>query len=72
MVPAYNEVHAIRRTLDSLLAIDYPADRRQILVVSDASSDGTDDVVREYADRGVELLRLAQRSGKTAAENGGR
>ncbi len=69
VVPAYNEAHAIRRTLDSLLAIDYPADRRQILVVSDASTDGTDDVVREYADRGVELLRLAQRSGKTAAEN---
>ncbi len=69
VVPAYNEAHAIRRTLDSLLALDYPADRRQILVVSDASSDGTDEVVREYADRGVELLRLAQRSGKTAAEN---
>lgn len=69
VVPAYNEAHAIRRTLDSLLAIDYPADRRQILVVSDASTDGTDDVVREYAERGVELLRLAQRSGKTAAEN---
>jgi len=69
VVPAYNEERAIRRTLDSLLEIDYPADRRKILVVSDASTDGTDDIVRGYADRRVELLRLNQRSGKTAAEN---
>lgn len=70
-LPAYNEAASIRRTLDSLLALDYPADRRQILVISDASTDGTDDIVREYADRGVELLRLPERGGKTAAENAG-
>jgi cellulose synthase/poly-beta-1,6-N-acetylglucosamine synthase-like glycosyltransferase len=69
VVPAYNEERAIRRTVDSLLELEYPPDRRQILIISDASSDGTDEIVREYADKGVELLRLAQRSGKTAAEN---
>jgi cellulose synthase/poly-beta-1,6-N-acetylglucosamine synthase-like glycosyltransferase len=69
VVPAYNEAHAIRRTLESLLALDYPPERRQILVVSDASTDATDDIVREFAGRGVELLRLPERSGKTAAEN---
>lgn len=68
-VPAYNEGARIRSTIESLLAIDYPADRRQILIVSDASSDGTDGIVAEYADRGVELYRVAQRGGKTAAEN---
>ena len=69
VVPAYNEERTIGRTIESLLALDYPADRRQILVISDASSDGTDQVVKGYADRGVELFRMAQRSGKTAAEN---
>jgi glycosyltransferase involved in cell wall biosynthesis len=69
VVPAYNEAASIRRTLDSLLALDYPADRRQILIVSDCSTDGTDDIVAGYADRGVELLRMPERSGKTAAEN---
>jgi cellulose synthase/poly-beta-1,6-N-acetylglucosamine synthase-like glycosyltransferase len=68
-LPAYNEEQSIRRTLDSLLAIDYPADRRQILVISDASTDRTDAIAAEYRDRGVSLLRLATRSGKTAAEN---
>lgn len=68
-VPAYNEAASIGATLERLLAVDYPPERRQILVISDASTDGTDDVVRSYAGRGVELLRLPQRSGKTAAEN---
>lgn len=67
-VPAYNEERQIADTLDALLALDYPPERRQILVVSDASADRTDDIVRGYADRGVELLSLADRHGKTAAE----
>ncbi len=68
-LPAYNEERSIRDTLEALLRVDYPSDRRQILVTSDASSDRTDDIVREFAARGVELLRLPARAGKTAAEN---
>lgn len=68
-LPAYNEETQIAAALDSLLQLDYPADRLHILVVSDASSDRTDEIVREYAPRGVHLLRATQRSGKTAAEN---
>jgi cellulose synthase/poly-beta-1,6-N-acetylglucosamine synthase-like glycosyltransferase len=71
-VPAYNEEASIGATLDRLLDIDYPADRRHVLVVSDASSDRTDEIVRGYADRGVELLRMTARGGKTAAENAAR
>ncbi len=67
-VPAFNEERQIRGMLDALLQVDYPAERRQILVVSDASTDGTDGIVREYADRGVELLRLRERGGKGVAE----
>lgn len=67
-VPAYNEERQIGPTLDALLSLRYPPDRRQILVVSDASSDRTDEIVRSYASKGVELLRLDERHGKTAAE----
>ncbi|HXO85703.1 MAG TPA: glycosyltransferase, partial [Gemmatimonadales bacterium] len=55
-LPVYNEATVIAATLERLLAVDYPADRRQILVVSDASTDGTDDIVAGFAARGVELL----------------
>src|SRR5688572_2261108 len=68
-VPVFNGVSSIGGTLESLLDLDYPRDRLQILVISDASTDGTDDVVRSFADRGVELLRLPERRGKTIAEN---
>ncbi|MGH7657997.1 MAG: glycosyltransferase, partial [Gemmatimonadales bacterium] len=68
-VPAHNEAGSIGDTIEALLTLDYPAERRQILIVSDASTDGTDDIVRRYANRGVELLRLETRGGKTAAEN---
>jgi len=72
VLPVFNEAAVITATLERLLAIDYPADRRQILVVSDASTDGTDEIVARYAPRGVELLRLSRRQGKTAAENAAR
>ena len=68
-VPAYNEARTIGATLTRLLALDYPESLRQIIVISDASTDGTDDIVRGFADRGVELLRQPTRQGKSAAEN---
>lgn len=69
VIPAYNEEMQIRGAIDALVAQDYPAERRQILILSDASTDRTDEIVGEYAGRGVELLRMPVRSGKTAAEN---
>jgi cellulose synthase/poly-beta-1,6-N-acetylglucosamine synthase-like glycosyltransferase len=69
LLPAYNEERSIRGTLEALLALDYPADRRQILVISDASTDRTDAIVQEFRSQGVELIRLRKRAGKTAAEN---
>lgn len=68
-VPVYNAATTIRATLEQLLALEYPHDRLQILVLSDASTDGTDDIVREFSRWGVELLRAPERRGKTAAEN---
>jgi cellulose synthase/poly-beta-1,6-N-acetylglucosamine synthase-like glycosyltransferase len=68
-VPVYNNVSTIRSTLERLVALDYPHDKLQLLVLSDASTDGTDEVVKQFADRGVELLRAPVRRGKTAAEN---
>lgn len=69
VIPAYNEEAQIRGAIEAATGQDYPPDRRQILILSDASTDRTDDIVREYARSGVELLRMPVRSGKTAAEN---
>lgn len=69
VIPAYNEEAQIRGAIEALIAQDYPASLRQVLILSDASTDRTDEIVKEYADRGVELLRMPMRGGKTAAEN---
>src|SRR5688572_6127484 len=68
-LPVHNEERILRATLEHVLSLDYPADRRQVLVISDASTDGTDAVAAEFAQRGVALIRLPSRAGKTAAEN---
>lgn len=71
-IPVYNEAGQIDDLLESVLRLDYPADRMQILVVSDASDDGTDERVKAYAHRGIQLLRMPTRGGKTAGENAAR
>ena len=68
-LPAYNAEKTLRPVLDGLVRLDYPAELRQIVVVSDGSTDGTDALVAEYAHLGVELLRHSPRVGKTEVEN---
>jgi cellulose synthase/poly-beta-1,6-N-acetylglucosamine synthase-like glycosyltransferase len=68
-IPAYNEARSIAETLEAVLACEYPVERRQVVVISDASSDGTDEIVSLFASRGVDLVRQPRRMGKTAAEN---
>jgi len=66
---AHNEAACIRATIENKLSLDYPADRREVIIVSDASEDGTDAIVREFEDRGVRLIRQDERRGKSAALN---
>ena len=61
IIAAYNEEKVIAERLENALAMDYPRDRLQILVASDGSTDGTDDIVASYASRGVLLLSLPRR-----------
>ena len=72
LLAVHNGAAFIRRKLDCLLALDYPSELLQILVVSDGSTDGTDDIVASFAapphGPGVRLLRIA-RAGKAAALN---
>ncbi|WP_328184830.1 glycosyltransferase family 2 protein [Marinobacter sp. OP 3.4] len=69
VISCYNEADVIRDKLENALELDYPRDKLTIVVVSDGSDDGTDDIVREYALVGVKLIRQEGRLGKTMGLN---
>jgi len=70
IVAAHNEEAVIERRLENLLALDYPSDLLEIVVASDASTDGTDALVRAVAARKPRVRLLpAPRGGKVAAQN---
>jgi cellulose synthase/poly-beta-1,6-N-acetylglucosamine synthase-like glycosyltransferase len=71
VMAAHDEAARIADKLDNLLAVDYPPDKLQIVVVSDGSTDGTDEIVAGYASRGVDLLRVDPAAGKPTALNRG-
>lgn len=72
VISAFNEEREIERTLVNKLSQDYPSDRVEVIVVSDGSTDRTDEIVRDLVDRSVGRLRLLRqepRQGKTQALN---
>jgi cellulose synthase/poly-beta-1,6-N-acetylglucosamine synthase-like glycosyltransferase len=69
LIAAYNEEDCIASTLENKLALEYPGEKLEIIVVSDESGDRTDAIVNSFADKRVRLLRQVPRSGKTSALN---
>ena len=69
VITAYNEERDLAAKLENTLALDYPAGLLEVIVASDCSTDRTDEIVREFAARGVRLHRQPERLGKTAAQN---
>ena len=51
LIPAHNEETVIQRTLDAMVKLEYPADRLEILVINDGSSDGTGRIVDAMSER---------------------
>jgi len=71
LIPAFNESKVIEGTINNKLTQNYPAELIQIIVISDESDDGTDDIVTRIAaaDARVSLVRQSPRQGKTSGLN---
>lgn len=69
VISCYNEVEVIREKLRNSLELDYPKELLKIIVVSDGSDDGTDELVREFSGDAVNLIRQEGRLGKTMGLN---
>jgi cellulose synthase/poly-beta-1,6-N-acetylglucosamine synthase-like glycosyltransferase len=68
IIIAYNEAEIIAAKLENSLALDYPRDRLEIIVGSDGSSDGTNEIVAQYEDKGIQLFAYP-RQGKISSLN---
>lgn len=69
LIAAFNEEKVIAQKIENSLQLNYPRDRLQILVVDDGSDDRTQEIIKSYTDRGVELAYNPPRRGKMAAIN---
>ncbi|WP_339668574.1 glycosyltransferase family 2 protein [Dasania marina] len=74
IITAYNEVGRIRNKINNTLALKNNSHEQnkspelEIIIASDCSDDGTDDIVKEYSDQGIKLVRAPERLGKEHAQ----
>jgi poly-beta-1,6-N-acetyl-D-glucosamine synthase len=71
LVPAYNEQKWISRTINSLLEVDYPKDKLQLILINDGSSDNTINIMKEYQKQNKKLIEVIDKvnSGKSDSLN---
>jgi cellulose synthase/poly-beta-1,6-N-acetylglucosamine synthase-like glycosyltransferase len=69
IVPAHNEEQRLPDKIANIRALDYPADRLQVIFVSDGSTDDTNDILSAAKDENIQVLLLPDRKGKANALN---
>jgi cellulose synthase/poly-beta-1,6-N-acetylglucosamine synthase-like glycosyltransferase len=69
ILAVHNGAALLRQKVDHLLSLDYPRDRMEIEIVSDGSTDGTDDILNDFHDPHVRFIRCSEHCGKAAALN---
>jgi len=69
LIPAYNEEKNISIKLDNCLKMEYPKNKLEIVVVSDGSTDRTNEIIAEYSLSGIRSIILNKRRGKCYAIN---
>jgi cellulose synthase/poly-beta-1,6-N-acetylglucosamine synthase-like glycosyltransferase len=71
VIPAYNEAARLPEKLANLRELDYPADKLELVFVSDGSTDGTNDLLASVCQSNVRTVILPLRQGKPTALNHG-
>ncbi len=71
VIAMHNERNNVRAKMQNCFELDYPSDKLQIIVTLDAPTDGTEILLRDYADQGVNVVHCPVRRGKAEALNNG-
>lgn len=69
IIPAYNEEYNIKHCLESILNVDYPKDKLEIIVVNDGSTDRTLEILESYPR--IKIINFTKNMGVGAARNSG-
>lgn len=69
LIAAHNEEQVIAQRIENALALDYPADRLEVVIASDGSSDNTARIVKGFTDPRIRLLESPMRRGKATVLN---
>jgi glycosyltransferase involved in cell wall biosynthesis len=68
IITAYNEDKRIKDKIENTLKLNYPKDKLEVIVASDCSTDGTDEIIKSYQSQGIRLARAPERKGKENAQ----
>ncbi len=71
IIAVYNEEKIIKQKIENTLSLHYPKEKLEIIVVSDCSTDSTDQIVSQFETEGIRFLPLKQRKGKDYAQKEG-
>ncbi|MFQ5863476.1 MAG: glycosyltransferase family 2 protein [Candidatus Brocadiales bacterium] len=69
ILSAYNEEDTIKQKIDNFLQLDYPSDKLELVIVSDGSTDKTNEIVLSYKYKNIKVIVRPERRGKTPALN---
>jgi len=70
LVPAYNEEESLENTINALIKTEYPAGKREIIIINDGSKDKTAEIAQKLANRHKEIVLLNKKnSGKANSLN---
>ncbi len=68
IITVHNEQKRVLMKIQNTLELDYPKDRLEVIFASDYSSDKTDEIIKEYEQEGIQLVRSPHRGGKEFAQ----
>ena len=71
IITAYNEEDNIKRKIENSLSLDYPTKNLETIIVSDGSTDRTNEIIKAYGEKGIRLLALPDRKGKDRGQGKG-
>lgn len=66
IIPAFNEEKVLKKKIENVLQLDYPSEKLEIWIMSDGSTDSTDEIARQYVSERIHFFRQEPRQGKTA------